>query len=218
MKKFLLILCGIILLSGCACKSNEFKESYEALNGKENASGKIHRTISIDEDNPFEKVDAEEIVKKIENNETFYVYFGDELCPWCRSVIEKFIEVAKKNKIDKVYYVKIWDKDGNEILRDKYTLNDKDELELSFGGTEAYKKLLTYFDSFLSDYNLTDSKGNKVSCNEKRIYAPNFVYVKDGKTVKLVEGISSLQTDARGELTKEILDEEESIFEEFFKK
>ena len=51
----------------------------------------------------------------IENKETFYVYFGDELCPWCRSVIEKFIEVAKKNDVKKVYYVKIWDDDHNEI-------------------------------------------------------------------------------------------------------
>ena len=153
----------------------------------------------------------------IENKETFYVYFGDELCPWCRSVIEKFIEVAKKNNIKKVYYVKIWDSEGNEVLRDKYSLEDG-SLKLVSEGTESYKKLLTYFDSVLTDYNLTNDKGEEVSCNEKRIYAPNFIYVEKGNTIKLTEGISSLQKDSREELTKEILDEETSLFEEFFKK
>ena len=161
---------------------------------------------------------AKELLEKIDNKETFYVYFGDELCPWCRSVIEKFIEVANKNKIKKVYYIKIWDKDGNEVLRSKYKLNDNNEIEEVQKGTDEYIKLLTTFDSLLSDYTLKDKDGKEVPVNEKRIYAPNFIYVKDGKGVKLVEGISEKQTDSREELTKEMLEDEEKIFNEFFKK
>ena len=33
------------------------------------------------------------------------------------------------------------------------------------------------FDSVLSDYTITDSEGNKVATGEKRIYAPNYIYV-----------------------------------------
>jgi len=218
MKKKILVLClSILLICGCTSKSAvEFKNEYEALNGKENANGKVHRVISINKNNPFEKITAQELVKKIENKETFYVYFGDELCPWCRSVIEKFIEVANKKNIDKVYYVKIWDKEGNEVLRSKYQLNDKNEIEEVVKGTQEYNKLLEYFDSLLSDYTLTDKDGNKVSTNEKRIFAPNFIYVKDGKSIKLVDGISEKQKDSREELTKEILEDEEKAFNDFF--
>ena len=218
-KRFILLTLLVLLLCGCTSKSaNEFKKEYEALNGKTNASGKVHRTITIDKNNPFEKVTAEEIVKKFENKETFYVYFGDELCPWCRSVIEKFIENANKNKIEKVYYVKIWDSEGTEVVRDKYQIDENGDLTEVVPASETYKKLLEYFDNVLSDYNIKDKDGNDVYCNEKRIFAPNFMYVENGVTIKKVDGISQYQTDSRGDLTKEILEEEDRIFEEFFAK
>ena len=130
-RKILLSLLVIVtLFSVTACgkkeekKDNkaalEFKEEYESLNGKTNASGKEHRTITVSEDNPYIKVTPSKIVEMIENKETFYLYVGDPLCPWCRSVLEKSIEVAKKYDIEKIYYIDIWDEDGKEILRDKY--------------------------------------------------------------------------------------------------
>ena len=54
-----------------------FKESYEVLNGTENSFGKIHRTVSVPDDHPFEKTDPKDVVKAIEDGETFWVYFGD---------------------------------------------------------------------------------------------------------------------------------------------
>lgn len=218
MKKIFVILVCLLILTGCNNSSAiKFKESYESINNQESKSGKKHRAVTISKDNPFEEVSSDEIVKKIENKETFYVYFGDKLCPWCRSVIEKFIEVAHDNKIDKVYYVPIWNDDGEEILRDKYELNNG-EIKKVIDGNKNYAKLLEAFDSLLSEYNLTDADGNKVSTGEKRIYAPNFIYVKDGVAIKLTSGISELQTDSREELTKEILEDEEKQFKDFFKK
>ena len=213
-KLFILILLVSIFLTGCSKKDSQiFKETYESLNGKTNAKGALHRTVSIDKNNMFDIVTDEDIVKKIEKGETFYVYFGDKLCPWCRSVIEKFISVAKENNIDKVYYVAIWDDNGNEIVRDKYTLDENNNLVKSVSGTESYAKLLEYFDSVLKEYKVGD-----VSTNEKRIFAPNFFYVENGKVVKMTSGISDKQTDSRGELTDEILTDEESLFKEFFSK
>lgn len=215
-KKLLVIALFVLMLCGCASKeAKSFKKDYESLNGKTNASGKVHRTVKIDKDNPFVQITGEELVKKFENKETFYVYFGDELCPWCRSVIEKFIEHAKKNGVEKVYYVKIWDKDGNEVFRDKYQVNENGELEQVFAGTEAYFKIMEYFDNVLSDYNITVGE-DKVYANEKRVYAPNFMYVENGVSIKKVEGIPAELTDPRGELTPDILKEEDRIFNEFF--
>ena len=222
-KNFLIVLLMVIsLFSITGCNKNEddkaaiaFKEEYESLNGKTNARGVEHRTVNIPEDNPYEKISAKELLEKIENKETFYVYFGDRLCPWCRSVIEKSIEVANKNNIEKIYYVKIWDDEGNEVLRDKYELVDG-KLTKTLEGTEEYTKLLVILKDVLSDYNLTDSKGKKVSTGEKRIYAPNFVYIEKGTVLNLVEGISDKQTESREELTEEILSDETKIFEDFF--
>ena len=220
MKKYLIVLVLFIMLLGVTgCKNNkyalEFKEEYESLNGTTNKSGKEHRTISISKNNPFHKVEQKDIVKMIEDKETFYLYVGDPLCPWCRSVLEKSIEVAKENKVKEIYYIDIWDDDGNEILRDKYELKDG-TLVKTVNGTEEYKKLLEYFDSVLSNYTVSDNDGNKIETGEKRIYAPNFFYIENGKVIKLVEGISDKQKDSREELTKEILEKKKKIFEEFF--
>ncbi len=221
---FALILFLGFILTGCEeqKKVNEdalkFKEEYEKMNGKTNANGAEHRTVSISEDNPFVYSSAEEIIKMIDNKESFFVYFGDTLCPWCRSVIEKAIAVSKDYNVKKIYYVKIWDDDHNEILRDVYQLNDDNEPVIKSEGTDGYKELLKKIENVLSDYNLTDSDGNKISTNEKRIYAPNFIFVKKGAADMLVEGISDKQKDSREELTDELLKDEEEIFNEFFEK
>ena len=128
------------------------------LNGKTNANGKEHRTVEIAKDNPIVISSAEEIIKKIENEESFYVYFGSSLCPWCRSVIEKAMEIANMNGISKIYYVDVWDKEGNEILRDKYTLDDDGKAVKDIDGTEEYYKLLEYLDAVLDDYTYAANK------------------------------------------------------------
>ena len=230
-KRFLLIallVIGAFAIVGCGKKEEPkkeepsaaalaFKEEYESLNGKEVKDGILHRTVTIDEFNPFVKVTPRELLEKIDNNETFYVYFGDKLCPWCRSVIEKAVEVAKAKGIKTIYYVNIWDDEFNEILRDKYKLNKKDKAVIDIEGTPEYKRFLEIFDNVLSEYTLTTSKGKTVKTGEKRIYAPNFIYVEEGKSIRLTTGNSDKQTGAFDELTDEILADEQSLFEEFFK-
>lgn len=217
-KKILIMLSLLILISLTACTNKDsytFKKDYEFLNGKANANGKIHRSVSIPKKNPIIISSAKEIVEKIENEETFYVYFGSELCPWCRSVIEKALEISNMNGVDKVYYVDIWDNDGKEILRDKYTIDDNGSPVKEIDGTKEYYKLLEYFDNVLADYTYTKDN-EKISFGEKRIYAPNFIYVSKGKTIRMTTGISNKQTDSRSELTEEILNDETKMFDDFF--
>ncbi|MBP3841274.1 MAG: hypothetical protein IK997_04000 [Bacilli bacterium] len=210
----------ITIVTGCASekdreKAIEFKKEYESLNGKKNGLGKEHRALNIKSDNPYEKVSQKKIVEMIENKETFYLYVGDSLCPWCRSVLEKSIEVAKEKGIKKIYYIDIWDDEGNEIFRDKYELKDGTASKIK-EGTKEYNRLLKEFDKVLSDYTLTDAEGTKVETGEKRIFAPNFFYVKKGKVKTMVTGISNKQKDSRENLTNEILKDEEKAFNKLF--
>ncbi|MBR7042198.1 MAG: hypothetical protein IKI04_01725 [Bacilli bacterium] len=225
-KKLLLIIPAVILLLVLAFvfiipllsgkDGITFKNDYEVLNGKENANGKVHREVTIPKQNPIIISDLGEVVKMIENGESFYVYFGDPLCPWCRSVIEKAIEVANANGIKKIYYVDFWDNEGNEVLRDKYTLDDNGNIVKDKEGTEEYNKIITYLADVLDEYTLTDKDGNKTAVGEKRVYLPNFIYIAKGKAVRITTGISSLQEGSRDELTEDILKEEEQKFDDFF--
>ncbi len=215
-------MCLFILFAftGCEVKKDnqaalDFKEEYESLNGVKNSRGVEHRTITIPEDNPYEKVDPNRIVEMIENKESFYLYVGDSLCPWCRSVLEKSIEVAKENNIEKIYYVEIWDDEGTEIFRDKYELQEGVPVQ-TIEGVDAYHTLLETFDKVLSDYTLRDEDGKTVEVGEKRIYAPNYFYIQNGKVVRMVEGYSSSLEDPRGELTEEVLQDEEKQFMKLF--
>lgn len=227
MKKKILILSVLVLaiftITGCDKKKEtkeaiKFKEDYESLNGVKTASGKEHRTLTINKENPFIIVTATDIIEKIENKETFYVYFGSKLCPWCRSVIEKAVEVANLYGIDKIYYVDVWDNEGNEILRDKYVLDDAGNSKLVNEGTEEYFKLLEYFNDLLPEYEFAANKngGSKLDINEKRIYLPTFIQVKNGVAIKITDGLSDNQTGSRDELTEEMLNDEQEKFEEFF--
>ncbi len=222
MKKILFVSLIALSLVMTGCKKDnkkalEFKEDYEELNGTTNSRGVEHRTITISKDNKFVEVTPSEILKKIENKETFYVYFGSRLCPWCRSVIEKADEISRNRKISKIYYVDVWDDQGVEIFRDKYEVIDK-ELKQTFKGAKEYKKILNSIDqNLLRDYVITNSDGSTIEVGEKRIYAPNFVYFEKGKGIRLTNGKSEKQTDAREKLTKEMLKDEEKVFNEFFK-
>lgn len=214
------LLMGVISLSVYGMKeknvsdSLKFKEEYEGFNGEKNDYFE-YRDLSITEKNPIIYSSAEEIVQKIENNETFIVYFGDPECPWCRSVIEQAINSANENGISKIYYVRIWNGFHNEILRDVYEL-DKESPVLKVKGTVSYYKLLKYFDKLLQDYTLTNKDNKTIQVNEKRIFAPSFIYVKDGNPLQLVDGISKKQESYNSTLTEEILSEEKEIFDKFY--
>lgn len=226
-KKILLSLCATILLFGIAtgCGKKEvknedaikFKEEYESFNGKKNDYFE-YRTLNISEDNPFVFATDEEIVNKIENKESFIVYFGDPQCPWCRSIVEQAIKSAKENGIDKIYYVRFWNGFHEEKIRDVYELDENNKPKLKQEGSKAYPKLLKYLDSVLSDYTLKDKDGKEVNVGEKRIFLPNFVAVVKGEAKELIEGISEKQTKANDELTDEILKDEQKTFNTFFKK
>lgn len=195
--------------------TGDFKAAYESLNGTENASGKIHRTITIAEDHPFVYATEQEVLDRFDSKEDFYLYVGDAKCPWCRVVIETAISKAKEHGVTEILYLPIWDAEGNEILRDKYTLEDGKAVQIN-SGTVGYWNLLKRLDSVLEEYTLSDDD-TEIKVGEKRIYAPSYFKIENsGAAVTMVTGIPSGLEDPRAELTDEQLAETEEVFEEFF--
>lgn len=205
---YLLLFMTVITISGCDINKDNhqeqalrFKEEYESLNGKDN-NGKTFRTVKISKDNPFIYKDAKDIIKMINNKESFIVYFGFAKCPWCRSMIETLIKVADDYEVDTIYYVDILE------IRDILKLDDKNEIITDREGSKDYMKLIKILDNVLSDYNLKDKDDNSIFTGEKRIYAPNVISIINGKATLLEEGLAENQEDAYQKLTEDILNEE----------
>ena len=169
----------VLIVTGCSFNqsdSKKFKNEYESLNGTK-VEGKSVRNINIDKNNPFIYSSAEEVAKKIENKETFAVYFGFKECPWCRSVIESLIEVSSDLGLEEIYYVDVKD------IRDTMKVNDDGKVETDKKGTSGYYKLLKLLDNVLDDYTLTNKDNEGVSANEKRIYAPTVTENKNSCSI-----------------------------------
>lgn len=221
-KRFIFILfifIGLFIITWCSNNKDslKFKEEYESLNGtKTSYSDSNYRSVNISKRNPFVYSTADDILDMINNKETFYVYFGSSYCPWCRSVVEEAINSSIDNKIDKIYYVDIWDGFHNEILRDTYEIDSEGNVRKTKNGTGTYYKLLKKFDNVLEDYTLTDDSSREVNVGEKRIFAPNFIYVENGKAKRSTTGISNKQSGSGDKLSKDILRDESKAFDKFF--
>ncbi len=198
-----------------AAGGSSFREKYEGVSQRVNNSETEYRPVSIPEDHPFVETGGDEVVSMIENKETFYLYVGDEMCPWCRSVIEMAMQVAAGHDVDRILYIEIWDDEGSEIFRDKYTLEEGKPVRTVEPGP-GYEALLESFAGFLSDYTLAGDNGETVSTGEKRIYAPNFFYVEGGELKRFTTGISDRQENSHQELTEEMLEDEREAFEYLF--
>lgn len=153
----------------------KFKEEYESLNGEVNKNNsKKYMELTIPRDNPIKYVEASDIVKLMEEESTFVVYFGFKECPSCRSVVEPLMEAAKESEIDVIYYVDVKD------IRDTFMLDPNNQLKETKKGSEDYYKLLTYFNDVLYNYSLYTKDGKEVKTEMKRIYSPNIISVLDG--------------------------------------
>lgn len=205
MKKYIsiiLVLVLSLLVVGCSNEKTDamkFKEEYESVNNKVNEhTKKENRELNIPKNNPIVYATAEDIVKRIDNKETFIVYFGFAECPWCRSVIEQLLKVAEEKKVEKIYYVDVLN------IRDVREIAEDGTITTTTEGSKGYMDLLTRLDSVLADYTLTDENEEEVSAEEKRIYAPNVVAISRGEAIQLETGISPKLTDPYSKLTDNI--------------
>lgn len=148
-KKLYTIIGIVVLVLAC---SIGFYKVFTSIENKETDAEKFASEYSIDNDNVFVYKTLEEI-NKILKNGTGIVYLGFPECPWCKGYVPYLNEVAKKAKLDKIYYFNI--------------LNDRKN------NTDDYKKTV----ELLKDYLKYDDEGNK------RIYVPAVIAVNKGKIV-----------------------------------
>lgn len=207
-RKNIIIIIGIIILIAalsilgvCIYKGNEekvnisketdalkFKKEYEALNGtiREGTEDK-YNSVTISEDNPIKYIDTKEAISVLEKDQAI-LYVGAEWCPWCRNAVPVLFEVANTYKVDTIYYLNLDDEKSVYEVKDNKAVMTKE-------GTEDYYKLLDALDEELSLYTLTDENGKVLETNEKRIYMPFVVAIKDGKVVGTHTGTTELNKD-----------------------
>lgn len=88
--------------------SRKFKEEYEKLNGTiDEFSGETYNTVNIDEDNPIEYINLEELYNVINSDENAYIYISTPTCTYCRASIETLLKTLKDIGVDKLYYYDI---------------------------------------------------------------------------------------------------------------
>ena len=191
-----ILLISVFLLTECVDKNSDaykFKKEYESINNEANGKGNKYREVSISTDNPFIYQTPEELLERVNNKESFVVYFGFKECPWCRSIIEELIKASKDKNVDKIYYVDVLH------IRDVKELDENGDIKVIEDGNAAYLQLIEKFSNVLDDYTLND-----VNVGEKRIYAPNIIAVSNGKAIQLETGISEELNDPYSKLTNKM--------------
>lgn len=182
MKKILysiLIVISLFLITGCGKETDaqKFKKEFESLNGKTiGETNYKYPTVEVDEDNAIKYASYDETLELLEDG-TGVIYLGYETCPWCRNAAPVLLEAASEVGVKDIYYINMKEE------RDEIKVKEDGTLEVVKEGTKGYKKLLTRLDSILDEYVLKDMHGNKVSANEKRIFVPLVIFVKDGEIV-----------------------------------
>lgn len=192
----------------------KFKNDYESLNGTTRSNGQTNKSIEIDADNNIVYVTIDEAAEIIDSGSGI-IYFGFASCPWCRNLAPVLVDAMQATDLDKIYYVDVRPEDKAENdIRDTFVLDAKDRARKSKdASSEAYDDVLLYLASYLGDYELTTSKGKKVSTGEKRLSAPTVVAVKDGVVTGFHVGtVDGHVKDDNGVLRDLTKDEEDTLF------
>lgn len=171
----------------------EFKSIYENYNDEILYDNEV-LDLELSEEAVVYISTPEEIVEVLKNEDAI-VYFGFPTCPWCRNMLEAFIEACVE-KDQEFYYVDISE------IRNTYTVEDGLIVESS-EGTDAYYELLELLDGVLSEYMVYDEDGEEYNTNTKRLYAPSVVTVVSGVITDFKSGTLEEVSDPYTKLSDE---------------
>jgi len=114
-KLLLIIIILLLVITGCKNKTNNdgklFKDEFEKYND-------TYIALNIDEDNPFVIKTQEEIIKSIDSEKAFVVFYANPKDNNSRQMVDSIIKEAKNLSLKTVYYVQM---DGES----NYQINDK---------------------------------------------------------------------------------------------
>ncbi len=168
-----LILCGYSLINkkNNLTDAQKFRNEYMELNDQVNSDNVEYPMVNISEDNTVIYANEKKVIEILEKG-SGVIYFGFNSCPWCRTLVNPLIDVAKEMN-ENIYYLDIKD------IRSMFEIVDGD-IENIKKGSEGYYKILSLLDEYLDEYYLTDENYTDYDTLEKRIYAPTLIAVKDG--------------------------------------
>lgn len=181
----LLVACGL----GGTKDAAKFKSEYEKLNGEKTSSGREYQTLKINKKNKVKYASLEEAEKALTEG-THLIYFGMPNCPWCREIVPVLLEKTDCSCLKNILYVDMTDK------RNTYEIQNDEPVETK-KAESAYYNVLSLLDKYLDNYKVDDSDGVEHVLQEKRIYLPMVVAVKDGRVVDAHTGsveLTSSQT------------------------
>lgn len=110
MKKLLLLLLTILLsISLFACQKENEDEGNKGCDIQEECNEEADMSeyeLYVDsEDYVYVKANAKDMVRKMDNKDTFVIYFGFAKCPWCRDLMPILNEASKRMLQKEVLYV-----------------------------------------------------------------------------------------------------------------
>lgn len=202
---FVIFILGVILLILFIWSTGAFSKNSDAIKFY-NEYGNLS---DITENNLY-KYASKEKVLNILDHETGVIYFGYSTCTWCKSMVKVLDDTAKGAGIEQIYYYDI------KSDRDELSINENNEIITEKQGTAFYRELLKELDDVISPYLLKDSEGKEVDTEEKRIYVPLVVFVKDGNPVFAHQNTVKSQNDPAEELDKEQVTELSGIYKKGF--
>ena len=216
MKKFLLLLICFLLI-GCSNTKNQYPSSdnikfsieYEELNGRQTEDAENHYLdVQIPINAPIKYIEIDKLLSIMDENskESAIIYFGFANCPWCRNMVEAFMDSAIENDVKEVLYF------NNNEFRNTLKLSDTDEILVTKEAAEGYESLLIRLGEHASVY-----KGLKDD-SIKRLYFPSIIFIKDGEIIKLYEGTHPDVSNPYEELTKKQYKELKETFTEYIRK
>lgn len=207
-----LIIVVILILSIFTVKNTKvtndekrFKKEYERFNGRTGLStGKKYKKVNISDKNGVKYVSGKKVVELLSKG-TGVIYFGFPECPWCRNMIEPFLEVMNE-KEETVYYFNAYS------IRDEKDLDENNEVFTRQEGTKTYYEILDLLGDKASVYDGLNDE------SIKRLYFPTIVFVKKGKIVDIHTSTVSSQKDPYKSLSQKQLKELKTIYEDGLKK
>ena len=199
LKRFLvLILCSFVI-TGCFNKeltdSVKFKKEYEKYNNKKIDNHKL-RKVKIRKDNNIKYSSIKEIVTRIDNEETFAVFFGFPKDEYSRNIVEELMKADKEVNLDTLYYVNI------ENVRDEFDVKDG-KLVCTKECSKDYLRLVEILDDYLDEY-IIKYECTEFNTNTKRLNSPCVFSFIDGKVDDYTTGIHESMKDPYGKITKQM--------------
>lgn len=88
--KFIIVVVLFSLLT--ACKEDSIMMDYPGLTDKKHI---------------FEEINVDELLKMINEDETFVAVLGFPECPWCRAIMPHLNDAGKEEGLKEIYYVNI---------------------------------------------------------------------------------------------------------------